>query len=223
MVSVPRPPRGFAFAFAAMLVLFHADAAFGCTMREGAYHTAMVSDLRNLVTAQEAYASTHKRYAANFTELDSTFFRPSFGVTVTFTPTATGFTAATTHAATTNTCSLGVTGGAADSLAAPDCTRSMADIHATPRGAFVAMIAIALALMGYGAANFGSGRGAGMAAVLVSMGLALGVTALLARHAGCGMGIILPLSAMLGIGVLVGIALLATSGIGALAKKAARG
>jgi hypothetical protein len=82
------------------------------------------------------------------------------------------------------------------------------------------MFALALVLVAMGIANFATGRGAGIAAVLLSMGLALGVSAWLSRSAGCGMGVILPLSASAIMGLLVGLAFVLTSGVGALAKKA---
>lgn len=51
-----------------------------CTTNEKAYVASMKADLRNLVTAQEAFFSDSLRYAVSLSELDSTRFRLSSGV-----------------------------------------------------------------------------------------------------------------------------------------------
>jgi hypothetical protein len=68
----------FLFVPVALLVMF-APRACACTTKSGAYRTAMRSDLRNLVTAEEAYYEEHGRYA---TTLDTTRFRTSTGVVI---------------------------------------------------------------------------------------------------------------------------------------------
>jgi prepilin-type N-terminal cleavage/methylation domain-containing protein len=89
--------------------------------KEKAYLASMKSDLRNLVTAEEAYFSDFTTYLAGSasnlagvgTALDvTTNFIPSAGVTITVTTNAgIGYSAITNHSGTTKTCSifLGVT------------------------------------------------------------------------------------------------------------------
>ena len=81
--------------------------------KEKAYIASMKSDLRNLVTAQEAYFSdNNSAYAASTTAM-GTAYRSSTGVTVTIGGvTATGWTATATHGSTTKTCTLSLGGGA---------------------------------------------------------------------------------------------------------------
>ena len=81
--------------------------------KEKAYVASMKSDLRNLVTAQEAYfADNNSTYAAS-TGAMGTNYRASSGVTVTInSSTATGWTASATHASTLKTCNISLGGGA---------------------------------------------------------------------------------------------------------------
>jgi type IV pilus assembly protein PilA len=81
--------------------------------KEKAYVASMKSDLRNLVTAQEAYfADNNSSYAAS-TGAMGTNYRASSGVTVTInSSTATGWTASATHASTLKTCNIALGGGA---------------------------------------------------------------------------------------------------------------
>ena len=84
--------------------------------KEKAYLASMKSDLRNLVTAEEAYFSDYTTYSAGTasnlagvgTELDpSTKFVPSAGVTVTVTTNAgIGYSATSGHSGTTKTCAI---------------------------------------------------------------------------------------------------------------------
>ena len=81
--------------------------------KEKAYVASMKSDLRNLITAQEAYfADNNSTYAAS-TGAMGTNYRASSGVTVTInSSTATGWTASATHASTLKTCNISLGGGA---------------------------------------------------------------------------------------------------------------
>ena len=73
--------------------------------KEKAYVAAMKSDLRNMVTAQEAYFSDNTTYAASTGAL--TNYSSSTGVTVTMTSASgTGWAATAKHNGTTKTCSL---------------------------------------------------------------------------------------------------------------------
>src|SRR3712207_6804699 len=88
--------------------------------KEKAYVASMKSDLRNLVTAQEAYFSDRTSYTTTTGLGDA--YKASAGVTVAVgTPTGTGWTATATHQAlpTTRSCfiyvgSVSSTGGAAE-------------------------------------------------------------------------------------------------------------
>jgi prepilin-type N-terminal cleavage/methylation domain-containing protein len=89
--------------------------------KEKAYLAAMKSDLRNLVTAEEAYFSDNQAYltgtASNTggsgTELDATtHYVPSAGVSVTVTASGNGWAAEATHSATGKTCDIFVGDGA---------------------------------------------------------------------------------------------------------------
>ena len=80
--------------------------------KEKAYIASMKSDLRNLVTAQEAYFSDNNSSYASSTGAMGTNYKPSTGVTVTMgAVTATGWTASATHGSTTKTCGLTLGGG----------------------------------------------------------------------------------------------------------------
>ncbi len=80
--------------------------------KEKAYIASMKSDLRNLVTAQEAYFSDNNSTYASSTGAMGTNYKPSTGVTVTInSSTATGWDASATHGSTTKTCSLTLGGG----------------------------------------------------------------------------------------------------------------
>jgi prepilin-type N-terminal cleavage/methylation domain-containing protein len=84
--------------------------------KEKAYLASMKSDLRNLVTAEEAYFSDYTTYvggtASNLlgvaTPLDpTTLFVPSAGVTMNVTPSAgLGYSAIANHSGTTKSCSI---------------------------------------------------------------------------------------------------------------------
>ena len=83
--------------------------------KEKAYLASMKSDLRNVVTAEEAYFADYQVYtpvsASNLggvgTADAATSFVPSAGVTVTAAATGgTGWSATSTHSGTTKTCSI---------------------------------------------------------------------------------------------------------------------
>jgi prepilin-type N-terminal cleavage/methylation domain-containing protein len=81
--------------------------------KEKAYIASMKSDLRNLVTAQEAYFSDNNSSYASSTTTLGTAYKSSSGVTVTIGGvSATGWQATATHASTTKTCSISLGGGA---------------------------------------------------------------------------------------------------------------
>lgn len=75
--------------------------------KEKAYIASMKADLRNLVTAEEAYFSDNTAYG-NLTNL-GTSYNTSAGVTVTATPDAgLGWEAQASHTSTTQTCVIKV-------------------------------------------------------------------------------------------------------------------
>jgi type IV pilus assembly protein PilA len=81
--------------------------------KEKAYVASMKSDLRNLVTAQEAYFSDNNSSYASSTTVLGTNYKASSGVTVTIASvSATGWKATSSHASTTKTCALSLGGGA---------------------------------------------------------------------------------------------------------------
>ena len=72
--------------------------------KDRAYVAGMKSDLRNLVTAQEAYFADNVTYASTTTNLN---YSPSAGNTVTVTAgTGTGWSATAANNATTKTCGI---------------------------------------------------------------------------------------------------------------------
>ena len=81
--------------------------------KEKAYIASMKSDLRNMVTAQEAYFSDNNNlYAPNTGTLGTARFRSSTGVTVTSTANAgLAWGATATHSGTTVSCAIIVGGG----------------------------------------------------------------------------------------------------------------
>ena len=70
--------------------------------KEKAYLTAMKSDLKNMVAGAEAY------FSDNATYVGYTAPAGSQGVTLTFSGTATGWSAQATHASTTKKCNIAV-------------------------------------------------------------------------------------------------------------------
>jgi type IV pilus assembly protein PilA len=89
--------------------------------KEKAYVASMKSDLRNLVTAQEAYFSdNNSTYAASISAMGNNY-KASTGVTVTMgTVTATGWAATAGHNSTAKTCAISV-GGTATNEGEPVC------------------------------------------------------------------------------------------------------
>ena len=89
--------------------------------KEKAYVASMKSDLRNLITAQEAYFSdNNSTYASSTTALGTTY-KASSGVTVTMgTVTNTGWGATSSHSSTAKTCSIAV-GGTSTNEGVPTC------------------------------------------------------------------------------------------------------
>ena len=83
--------------------------------KEKAYVASMKSDLRNLITAQEAYFSdNNSSYAAGTTNL-GTNYKASSGITVTITSmTNTGWAATATSVSTAKTCHITLGGGSTD-------------------------------------------------------------------------------------------------------------
>jgi len=81
--------------------------------KEKAYIASMKSDLRNLITAQEAYFSDNNSVYAATTTAMGTAYRSSTGVTVALgSVSATGWKATATHGSTTKTCTISLGGGA---------------------------------------------------------------------------------------------------------------
>ena len=82
--------------------------------KEKAYLASMKSDLRNVVTVEEAYFSDFQIYTAGTgsnlagvgVQMAPTNFVPSAGVTVVATYTAPGWSATTTNSGTTKTCAI---------------------------------------------------------------------------------------------------------------------
>ncbi len=89
--------------------------------KEKAYVASMKSDLRNLVTAQEAYFSDNNSSYASSTGSMGTNYKASSGVTVTMgTVTTTGWGATSRHSSTAKTCGITV-GGTATNEGEPVC------------------------------------------------------------------------------------------------------
>ena len=88
---------------------------------ERAYTAQMKADLRNLVTAQEAYFTANKStYAATIPAM-AAVYRPSQGVTVELGAVSnTGWTATATHESTVKTCTITI-GGTASNQGMPIC------------------------------------------------------------------------------------------------------
>ncbi len=90
--------------------------------KEKAYLASMKSDLRNLITAQEAYFSDNNSTYASSTTALGTAYKASSGVTVTIGGvSATGWAATATHGSTTKTCTITL-GGSATAEGEPSCS-----------------------------------------------------------------------------------------------------
>ncbi|HVT38334.1 MAG TPA: prepilin-type N-terminal cleavage/methylation domain-containing protein [Gemmatimonadaceae bacterium] len=80
--------------------------------KEKAYIASMKADLRNLITAQEAYFSDNNAAYAASTGAMGTNYRASAGVTVVISGvTNTGWAASATHPSTAKTCQITLGGG----------------------------------------------------------------------------------------------------------------
>lgn len=89
--------------------------------KDKAYIASMKSDLRNLVTAQEAYYHDNSSTYAGSTTILGTNYRSSSGVTVTLgTVTGSSWDATAAHSASVRTCSIKI-GGTATSEGEPVC------------------------------------------------------------------------------------------------------
>ena len=89
--------------------------------KEKAYIASMKSDLRNLITAQEAYFSDNNSSYAASTGALGTAYKSSSGVTVTIgSVTNTGWDATSSHTSTAKICSIAV-GGTATNEGVPTC------------------------------------------------------------------------------------------------------
>jgi prepilin-type N-terminal cleavage/methylation domain-containing protein len=86
--------------------------------KEKAYITAMKSDLKNMVSAAEAFYSDQNTYAGYTAPIGSS------GVTLSFTGTATGWSATATHASTAVSCEIAVGSAAAAGAAEGEPTCS---------------------------------------------------------------------------------------------------
>ena len=64
-----RPRKRLVPLFAMVAVLMNVDAAFGCSTKAKAYQTAMKSDLRNLVSAQESFHSDSGHFSRSLVSL----------------------------------------------------------------------------------------------------------------------------------------------------------
>ena len=114
---MPRNQKGFTLIELLIVVVIIgilaaiANPKFANT-KEKAYVASMKSDLRNLITAQEAYFSdNNSTYAASTTNL-GTNYKASSGITVTLgSVTNTGWAATATHSSTAKTCTITLGGG----------------------------------------------------------------------------------------------------------------
>ena len=80
--------------------------------KEKAYVASMKSDLRNLITAQEAYFSDNNSLYAQSTTNLGTNYKASSGITVTLSSvTNTGWKALATSVSTAKTCTITLGGG----------------------------------------------------------------------------------------------------------------
>jgi prepilin-type N-terminal cleavage/methylation domain-containing protein len=89
--------------------------------KEKAYIASMKSDLKNFVTAEEAYFSDNNQYGDQAAVQGANLFTPTTNVTVTVTGgagTATGWIATATHPGTGQVCTVAV----GDQVAAPVTT-----------------------------------------------------------------------------------------------------
>ncbi len=96
--------------------------------KEKAYMAAMTSDLRNLITAEEAYFADNTTYTTDVSQATGMNYSSSAGVTVAIVVVPgppVGFSATTVHTGTASTCAIYINTGAvppADNEGEPKCT-----------------------------------------------------------------------------------------------------
>jgi prepilin-type N-terminal cleavage/methylation domain-containing protein len=109
---VPRDTRGFTLIeLLIVIVILGILAAIAITnfgnSKERAMVAAMKTDLRNLVSAEEAYYSNGQTYYAGAVPAAAMPFDPSEGITITLSSvTAAGWAAEATHMSTAKTCAI---------------------------------------------------------------------------------------------------------------------
>lgn len=82
------------------------SASCACSTKEKAYTAAMKSDLRNLVSAEEAYYADHETYTASKSDLYD-YYASSVGVSIHIDQaTADGWSGSAIHSAITTQCAI---------------------------------------------------------------------------------------------------------------------
>lgn len=96
---------------AGVVAIFWLVSPGGGDSKAKAYVAMMKSDLRNLVTAQEAYITDYRVYAPSLQAMGPKYYQPSTGVTVVIDRVAAdGFAATATHPGTPFHCAIFVGG-----------------------------------------------------------------------------------------------------------------
>ncbi len=97
--------KGGAVAVMGVVLLGSLLPGSGCS-KDRAYAAAMKSDLRNLVSAEEAYYADHETYAASKSDLYD-YYASSAGVSIHIDQaTADGWSGSAIHSATTTQCAI---------------------------------------------------------------------------------------------------------------------
>jgi hypothetical protein len=179
------------WVFAVIFLYFHADAAFANNCKEKAYVAGMKSDLRNVITAQEAWYADHENHYAPSIDAMGSNYKAGSGVTVTLLSVdSISWSAHATHVSTAETCDIVLGTNAAwskkqrENEGVPLCTgRSSSSLSLPPIEEIA--IALAIALVAVFLA-LGSELESAERTVVVALSVGLAASVLIPRTINCG-------------------------------------
>jgi hypothetical protein len=178
------------WVLAALLVFFHADAAFANNCKEKAYIASMKSDLRNAITAQEEYYADHESHYATSVEAMGTNYKPTSGVTITFLNVdSTSWSAHASDVSTAESCDIVAgdskawTKAQRENSSNPVCTKESSSLSLPPIEEIIIALAVALIAL---ATVFSTEVRSSERTIVTGLALGLMASVLIPRQIICG-------------------------------------